>query len=115
MSRKLVIIGGGVIGVSTAYYAARRGWDVTILEKGTVGGGCSHGNCGYVSPSHALPLAGPGVMWPTLKTMFYRNSPFKLRFRPDPALFSWLLKFAGRCNEGDQLASARAINDMLQA
>ncbi len=117
MSRtgRLVVIGGGVIGTAAAYYAARRGWQVTVIERSKIGGGCSHGNCGYVSPSHVLPLAGPGVLWPTLKTMFYRNSPFKLRFRLDPALFSWLLNFAGRCNEQDQLQSAQAIHTMLQA
>ena len=56
----VVVVGGGVIGTACAYYLAKAGRRVTLLDRGRVGGGCSHGNCGYVCPSHVLPLAAPG-------------------------------------------------------
>ncbi len=114
-SGQLVVIGGGVVGAACAYYAAQSGWRVTLIDQGAFGRGCSHGNCGYVSPSHVLPLAAPGAIWPALKTLFKRNSPFKIRLRFDPALWSWLLRFARVCNERDMLETARALHAILNA
>ena len=57
----VVVIGGGVIGASSAYFLRKAGFRVTLLEKDTLGSGCSHGNCGLVCPSDALPLASPGA------------------------------------------------------
>jgi D-amino-acid dehydrogenase len=56
---RVVVIGSGVVGTACAYYLARSGWQVTLLERGDFGMGCSHANCGYVCPSHVLPLATP--------------------------------------------------------
>jgi D-amino-acid dehydrogenase len=109
----VIVIGGGVIGTACAHYLNRSGWDVTIVEQKTVGSGASHANCGFVCPSHVLPLAGPGVMGRTLKAMFSPNSPFSIKPRFDPALWSWLLKFARRCNARDMLAAGHAIQSLL--
>lgn len=111
--RDVVVIGGGVVGAACAYYLQAAGRRVTIVEQGRFGGGCSHGNCGYVCPSHVLPLAGPGALRSTLKTLLARNSPLKVRWRFDPALWSWFFRFARRCNERDMLAAARAIQPLL--
>jgi D-amino-acid dehydrogenase len=110
-----VVVGGGVIGAATAYYLTEQNWEVTLIDQQQFGSGCSHGNCGYVSPSHVLPLAGPGVLWPTLRTLFARNSPLKIRVRFDPALWMWLAKFALKCNERDRLAAARGIATLLNS
>jgi D-amino-acid dehydrogenase len=114
-SAKAVVVGGGVVGSACAYYLNRRGWDVTIIEQNQFGRGCSHGNCGYVSPSHVLPHAQPGAIWPVLRTMLRRNSPFKIRARLDPSLWSWLLGFARRCNERDMLKAAEATTALLKS
>ena len=58
----VAIVGGGVVGTMAAYYLNRAGCAVTVLDKGMIGGGCSHGNCGYICPSHVLPLAVPGAL-----------------------------------------------------
>lgn len=112
-SGRVIVIGGGVIGAACAYYLTKTGWAVTVLDRGGFGKGCSHGNCGFVSPSHVLPLAGPGVIGQTIKALFAKNSPFSIKPRFDPALWTWLWRFARRCNERDMLASASAIQALL--
>jgi D-amino-acid dehydrogenase len=113
--RKAVVVGGGVVGSACAYYLAQRAWEVTIVEQNRFGRGCSHGNCGYVSPSHVLPHAQPGAIWPVMKTMLQRNSPFIVRPRFDPALWSWLAGFARKCNQQDMLTAATAITALLKS
>ena len=115
MKQRIVIIGGGVIGLSCAHYLMKSGASVTIIDKGRIGSGCSHGNCGYVSPSHILPFAGPGAIGRTLKTLFQRNSPLKVRFRFDPAMWGWFLRFARRCNQADMLEAGHAIDNLLRS
>ena len=113
--RHVVVIGAGVIGVACAHYLRRAGVAVTLLDRGTVGGGCSHANCGYVCPSHVLPLAGPGVLGKTLPLLFQRNSPLRIRWRLDAALLSWMGRFALRCNRRDMLSSAQGIAALLNS
>ena len=113
MPQRVIVIGGGVIGTACAHYLNKSGWDVTIVEKGRFASGASHANCGFVCPSHVLPLAGPGVMAKTLKAMLSPNSAFSIKPRFDPALWSWLLQFARRCNERDMLAAGRTIQELL--
>ncbi len=111
----VVVVGGGVIGAACAYYLRQAGRPVTLIDRGEFGRGCSHGNCGYVCPSHVLPLAGPGALRKTLKTLLSRNSPLKVRWRLDPAMWRWFWQFARRCNQRDMLATGRAIQSLLVA
>ena len=61
-NRSVIICGGGVIGLSCAYYLAREGWRVTVVERNAEGAdSCAHGSAGYISPSHVIPLAAPGM------------------------------------------------------
>jgi len=108
-------VGGGVIGIACAHFLNEAGYRVTVIEKGRVGGACSHANCGYVSPSHALPLAGPGMIVEGLKNLFRREAPLAIRWRYDPALWAWLFRFARRCNRHDMWQSAKAINVLLES
>jgi D-amino-acid dehydrogenase len=112
-SDRVVVVGGGVIGASCAYFLRRAGRAVTLIDSGRFGKGCSHGNCGYVCPSHVLPLAGPGAFRSALKTLFRKNSPLKVRMSLDPALWSWFWQFSRRCNQRDALAAGHAIQQLL--
>ena len=112
--RQAVIVGGGVIGVSSAYFLSERNWDVTLVEKGSTGGGCSHGNCGLICPSDVLPLASPGAIRKTLAAMCRGRSPLYIKPRLTPRLWSWLLKFAVRCNTHDMVASAHGRMSLLE-
>jgi D-amino-acid dehydrogenase len=114
-SRHVVVIGGGVIGAACAYYLSRSGWQVTIIDKGGFGSGSSHGNCGFVCPSHILPMAEPGMVIQGLAALFRKNSPLAIKFRMDPALWSWLIHFAIRCNHRDMMAAARGIQPLLES
>jgi D-amino-acid dehydrogenase len=113
-SRSVIIIGGGIIGTACAYYLSKAGWQVTILDRGGFGQGCSHANCGFVCPSHVLPLAEPGAAWRAFKSLFKSNSPFHIQPRFNLSLWRWLWHFARRCNERDMLAAGRAIQPLLE-
>ncbi|MCE9520701.1 MAG: FAD-dependent oxidoreductase [Verrucomicrobia bacterium] len=94
MSKSIVIIGGGVIGLSTAYYAAQRGHRVTLIERaGESRDGCSFGNAGMIVPSHFVPLAAPGMVALGLKWMWDPESPFWIKPRLDRELIAWCWKF----------------------
>ncbi len=94
MSGPTVIVGGGIVGLSAAYELLRRGRQVVLLEKGAADhDSCSLGNAGMIVPSHFVPLAAPGMVALGLKWMFDGESPFWVRPRLDPALFSWGWKF----------------------
>ncbi len=112
-SEHVVVVGGGVIGAACAYYLRQTGCSVTVIDQGLFGRGCSHGNCGYVCPSHVLPLAGPGALWGTLKTLLARNSPLKVRWRLDPAMWRWFWQFARKCNQRDLFQAGQAIQALL--
>lgn len=114
-NRRVIVIGGGVIGAACAYYLNRAGWHVTVVERGEFGMGCSHGNCGFVCPSHVLPLAEPGAAWKAFKSLFAKNSPLAIKPRFDPALWLWLLKFARRCNMADMLEAGHACQALLES
>ena len=94
MSKRIVIAGGGVIGLCTAYYAAERGHRVTVIDRAAESDlGCSYGNAGMITPSHFVPLAAPGAIRLALKWMWNPESPFYMRPRLDRKLIEWAWKF----------------------
>ncbi|QBB70948.1 FAD-dependent oxidoreductase [Pseudolysobacter antarcticus] len=97
----VVILGGGVIGLACALYLLKAGRSVLVIEQGTPGCGSSHGNCGTITPSHATPLAMPGLTSTALRWMLQADAPLYIKPRFDLALLSWLLKFRQHCNWGD--------------
>jgi D-amino-acid dehydrogenase len=106
----VLILGGGIIGLACAYYSLKAGRGVTIIEQNTLASGSSHGNCGTITPSHAPPLAQPGMVTKALKWMLTADAPFRVAPRMDLQLFEWMLQFARRCNWGDyhRIAAAKA-------
>ena len=113
-SADVLIIGGGVIGLSCAYELQRAGRQVRVLEQGRIGSGSSHGNCGTLTPSHAAPLAAPGVIAKALRWMLKPDAPLYIAPRFDPALWHWLWRFAGRCNARDCHQATQAKSALLE-
>ena len=93
---KVVVVGGGVIGVSCAYYLAREGAEVVVLERERVGAGASEGNAGTVSPGHP-PLNKPGRVAAALRQMLDPTSPLYIHPSWNPGLWRWLMGFARYC------------------
>ncbi len=93
MKQDVVVIGGGVIGVASALELARRGAQVTVLERDRIGHGCSYGNAGWLTPSQAVPLANPAMLLKSIKWMLDPESPLYIQPRLDPAFIRWLLEF----------------------
>ena len=96
---KVVVIGGGIIGLSAAYYLLQDGHEVIILEKGDGDANCSSGNLGMIVPSHFVPLASPGIISKGLQWMFNAQSPFYIRPSFNKQLISWGWKFIKSATE----------------
>lgn len=112
-SKSILIVGGGVIGLSTAYYCARRGHRVTLIDRNPEQrDGCSFGNAGMVTPSHFIPLAAPGMVSLGLKWMWNPESPFYVKPRLDWGLMSWAWKFMRAANAKHVERSAPLIRDL---
>src|SRR5260221_11888405 len=94
MGKQILIIGGGVIGLSTAYYAARKGHSVAVVERNAAQrDGCSFGNAGMVVPSHFVPLAAPGMVALGLKWIWNPRSPVHVKPGLNRELLARALKF----------------------
>src|SRR5215216_6398776 len=90
---KAVVIGGGIIGLCSAYYLQKSGWDVTVLDNSEANVNCSYGNLGMIVPSHFVPLAAPGMVAQGIRWMFNKKSPFYVKPALSGNLLSWGLKF----------------------
>lgn len=104
----VLIIGAGVVGLASALALLEAGRRVRVIDAGAIGGGASKGNCGTITPSHAPPLAAPGMVGIALRWMLTPDAPLYVKPRIDPLLWQWLLRFAVRCNVRDWRASATA-------
>jgi len=93
MSKEVVIIGGGIIGLCSAYYLQKEGCAVTIIDQSDMTKGASFVNAGYITPSHIIPLAAPGMITKGLKWMFDTASPFYVKPRLDKEFLQWAWAF----------------------
>lgn len=91
--KKVVIIGGGISGMCSAYYLVKEGHSVTIIDQSNISSGASFINAGYLTPSHFIPLAAPGIITQGIKWMFNSASPFYIKPRVDLDFFKWAWLF----------------------
>ncbi|MGD1844175.1 MAG: FAD-dependent oxidoreductase [Salibacteraceae bacterium] len=110
--KSCVVIGGAVIGHFSAYYLAKSGHQVTLVDESDLGDGCSYGNAGMVVPSHLVPIAQPGMISKGVRWMFNARSPFYIRPRLSKDLLVWCLKFYRSANEKHVQASIPALRDL---
>jgi len=111
---EVIILGGGVIGLSSAYYLNKTGCSVTVIERGDITDGCSFGNMGYISPSHFVPLASPGIISQGLKWMLSPTSPFYIKPRLNLDLMEWGIKFWKSSNAATVEKNVPHLNNILQ-
>src|SRR4051794_27292380 len=113
MSKSVVIIGAGVIGLTTAYYCVRQGYRVTVLDRGKpTDEGCSYGNAGMIVPSHFVPLAAPGMVALGLRWMWNPESPFYIQPRLSWDLLSWGFRFWRAANAAQVGRAAPLLRDL---
>jgi D-amino-acid dehydrogenase len=111
----VLIIGGGPVGLSCAYYILKSGRKVTLLDAKETGKGSGSGNAGHIVPSHIIPLAAPGVVTSALKWMLDpAHSPFGMKVSLNPNYLVWLLKFVLACNEANVQRGIKPLNDLGQ-
>lgn len=91
--KSVIIIGGGISGLFSAYYLSQLDYDITIIDSGDLTNGCSFGNAGLIVPSHIIPLASPGIIHKALKWMFNSHSPFSFHPKLNKDFILWCLSF----------------------
>jgi len=109
---KVLIIGAGIVGLSSAYYLQKKGYQVTVLDKGEVTDNCSFGNAGMIVPSHFVPLAAPGMIKQGIRWMFNSKSPFYVRPSLNGNLINWGLKFMKHATVKHVSESAVPLRDL---
>ena len=113
MSRRVVIVGGGIIGLSVAHYCALKGHQVTVVERGAAErNGCSFANAGMIVPSHFIPLASPGVVQLGLRWMWNPESPFHVQPRFSSELLDWGWKLYRAATPAGVAAAAPVLRDL---
>ena len=110
----VTIIGGGIIGLCSAYYLEKEGYAVTVIDRAEITDGCSFGNMGYMSPSHFIPLASPGIIAEGIKHMLSSSSPFYIKPRLNLDLMQWGYHFWKSSNAETVKKNAPYLNNILQ-
>lgn len=108
-----VIIGGGVIGLFSAYYLVKAGQRVLVLDKGPRQQASSHGNCGLVSPSHIMPLNSFDLIVKSVGWLFKKDAPFRIKPQFDRHFINWSLKFMKHASAKSIAKHSQAIHDLV--
>ena len=111
---RVAIVGGGIIGLCSAYYLRNSGYQVTVIDSGDGSDGCSFGNAGYLSPSHFIPLAAPGIVSQGLKYLLNASSPFYIQPRINADLIKWCLKFRTNATHKKVAQNSPSLFSLLQ-
>lgn len=111
---KIVVAGGGIIGMCCAYYLNKAGYEVAVIDRGSMSEGTSYGNAGYICPSHFIPLASPGIVAKGLQWMLSSSSPFYIRPRLDLDLIRWGLTFWKRSGKSTMHKNIPHLHNILQ-
>ena len=109
MNLRVAIVGGGVAGLTAAYFLRRGGAEVTVLESARVGAAASCGNAGWLCPAQAGPLPEPGVVTDGIRSMLDRDSAVYFAPSQLPRMLPWLVRFAAHCNARDHRRGAHAL------
>src|ERR1700722_15598360 len=107
--RHVVIVGGGIIGLATAWFLSQGGARVTVLEARTAGSGSSFANGGWLCPAQAGPLPEPGLTFFAMRSFLDRSSPLYISRSYLPQAASWFLQFRRYCTKADFQSGMAAI------
>lgn len=111
----VLVVGGGAVGICTAYYLTQQGIEVTVVEQGEIASGCSEANTGLIVPSYCVPLANPAALILGLKGILRPGSPFYIKPRLDRDLLRWLLQFEKASEWQKMHQGIQALHDLNYA
>jgi len=111
----VVVTGGGIIGLACAHYLAKAGLKVTVIDRSGIGQACSYANCGYVCPSHVLPLNEPGALLAGIRSLFRPASAFRIKPQLRLDIYRWLFEFARRCTHSRMIAAGHRLKPLLES
>lgn len=110
---KVAVVGAGVVGITSAYYLARHGWDVTLIDgRERPAEVASYANGGQLSYSYVAPLSGPGVLASLPSLLFRHDSPLRFRLRMDMWQWRWCLQFAAACRASIAAATTARLLEL---
>src|SRR5690606_18287822 len=120
---RVVVLGSGVVGIASAYYLARLGHEVVVVDRQPGAGmETSFANAGQVSPGYSAPWAGPGIPIKAMKWLMMKHSPLVIRPKADPKQWLWLAQMLANCtekayqrNKGRMVRLAEYSRDCMQA
>lgn len=111
--KKIIIVGGGINGLCAAYYLQKKNYEITVIDSGDISNNCSFGNMGFLSPSHFVPLASPGIISEGLKYMLSSSSPFYIKPRLNLPFMQWAFKFYKNSNQKTVEKNAPYLIELL--
>jgi len=111
----VIVTGGGIIGIACAHYLAKAGYEVSVIDQSGIGQACSYANCGFVCPSHVLPLNEPGALLEGIKSLFNPNAAFRIRPQMRLELYRWMLQFARRCTHEKMIRGGKQLSIILES
>ncbi len=115
MAERVLIAGGGIVGIACAHYLSAAGYAVTVIDRGVPGAGCSHGNCGHICQSHVLPLNERANLLAALGSVVNPRSAFRVKPQLRSAQWRWFWEFARRCTHRHALSAGTALKSILDA
>ena len=114
-NNRVTVVGAGHIGIACAHYLQKDGHDVTVIDRSTIGGACSQANCGFLVPSHVLPLTAPEAIWTGMKSVFQPKAAFRVKPQLRAEFYRWMLEFGRRCTKRQMLEAGKVLNKILAA
>ncbi|WP_421990138.1 D-amino acid dehydrogenase [Roseococcus sp.] len=119
---RILVLGSGVVGVTSAWYLAKAGHEVTVVDRQPAAGmETSFANAGQVSPGYSAPWAGPGIPIKAIKWLLMKHRPLVVWPQMDAAFWSWMIRMLGNCteaayatNKGRMVRVAEYSRDMLR-
>lgn len=111
---EIAVIGAGVVGVATALWLRRQGYQVLLLEREAIAAGASYGNAGTLAPYGVMPIAQPSLLGAIPSLLFSKESPFVINWARLPRLMPWLLRFLNECRASRCEANTLALSNILQ-
>lgn len=115
MTGRAIVVGGGHIGIACAHYLQQDGLEVTVIDQGAIGGACSLANCGFIVPSHVLPLTTPDTLVKGVRSIFQPKAPFRVKPQLRGSLARWMWEFSRRCTHKSALEASVTLHSLLDA